>query len=270
MSNQRLTHAIVCRIPASIKSKCDQIDVEEAKRQHEKFVSTLRELELDVIEMPADESLPECAFVEDTAVVCNGIALMAKPHDSLRQKEVEIMKAVIKKELDIPIIEADDSNAKLEGGDVLFTGREFFVGLSKWTNEAGAQAVASTFPEYPCVPIKVTGDKHLKYYVSVAGPELLCVSKSKDSQEVLKRIEREASFAYQTITLSEEEASNILYINGSLVSRSEEEIPVSDQILKEKIDIPRKSLNISELGKLSTGITSCCILLRRSRYFRGV
>lgn len=35
------------------------------------------------------------------------------------------------------------------------TGREFFVGLSHFTNEAGARAVAAAFPEYPCVPIKV-------------------------------------------------------------------------------------------------------------------
>lgn len=34
-------------------------------------------------------------------------------------------------------------------------GREFFVGLSHFTNEAGARAVAAAFPEYPCVPIKV-------------------------------------------------------------------------------------------------------------------
>lgn len=34
-------------------------------------------------------------------------------------------------------------------------GREFFVGLSQFTNEAGARAVAAAFPEYPCVPIKV-------------------------------------------------------------------------------------------------------------------
>lgn len=37
----------------------------------------------------------------------------------------------------------------------MFVGKEFFVGLSKWTNEAGAKAVAAAFPEYPCVPIKV-------------------------------------------------------------------------------------------------------------------
>lgn len=38
----------------------------------------------------------------------------------------------------------------------LITGREFFVGLSHFTNEAGARAVAAAFPEYPCVPIKVS------------------------------------------------------------------------------------------------------------------
>lgn len=37
----------------------------------------------------------------------------------------------------------------------LFTGQEFFVGISEWTNEAGARAVAAAFPEYPCTPIKV-------------------------------------------------------------------------------------------------------------------
>jgi len=37
----------------------------------------------------------------------------------------------------------------------LFVGREFFIGITKWTNELGACAVASAFPEYPCTPIKV-------------------------------------------------------------------------------------------------------------------
>jgi dimethylargininase len=43
----------------------------------------------------------------------------------------------------------------LEGGDVLFTGKEFFVGISEFTNEAGARAVAAAFPEFPVCPIKV-------------------------------------------------------------------------------------------------------------------
>ena len=116
--------------------------------------------------------------------------------------------------------------------------------------------------------LQVTEHRHLKYYVSMAGPDLLCVCNSKESQEILKRIEREATFNYQTLTLSEEEAANVLYINGTLVHRTMNEIPASCQILAEKIDIPRQMLNITELGKLGTGLTSCCLLLRRSKYLR--
>lgn len=35
------------------------------------------------------------------------------------------------------------------------SGREFFVGISETSNEAGASAVAEAFPEFPCTPIKV-------------------------------------------------------------------------------------------------------------------
>lgn len=48
----------------------------------------LRDLGLDVLELPPDENQPECAFVEDTAVVCNGIALICRPGDPHREKEV--------------------------------------------------------------------------------------------------------------------------------------------------------------------------------------
>jgi len=45
--------------------------------------------------------------------------------------------------------------ATLDGGDVFFTGREFFVGLSKTTNMSGAKAVASAFAEYPVTLLRV-------------------------------------------------------------------------------------------------------------------
>lgn len=74
------------RIPLSLRTRGIEIDV--AKKEHEAFVALLRELELDVIEMPSDEELPESVFVEDTAVVCNNIALITKPGNPTRIKEV--------------------------------------------------------------------------------------------------------------------------------------------------------------------------------------
>lgn len=70
--------------------------------------------------------------------------------------QVENIRAILKKELDLALVDIADPKAKLEGGDVLFTGKEFFVGISDFTNEAGARAVANAFPEFPCVPIKVS------------------------------------------------------------------------------------------------------------------
>jgi len=34
-------------------------------------------------------------------------------------------------------------------------GRELFVGISNFTNEAGALFMANAFPEFPCSPVKV-------------------------------------------------------------------------------------------------------------------
>lgn len=65
------------------------------------------------------------------------------------------MKAVLKKELHQTVVEPTSSKALLSGSDVLFTGREFFVGISQSTNTEGAVAVAATWPEYPCTPVKV-------------------------------------------------------------------------------------------------------------------
>ena len=104
--------------------------------------------------------------------------------------------------MDLPIIDIKDTEAKLDGGDVLFTGREFFIGLSDKTNEAGAKAVAAAFPEYSCIPINVEEDYRLKNLVSVAGPDLLCVAATKPAQDLLKVSEFEKTKkSFTSITL---------------------------------------------------------------------
>lgn len=64
----------------------------------------------------------------------------------------------------------------------------------------------------------------------MAGPDLLCVGAGKECQEVLKRMEREATFSYQTLTLPEDDAANVLFLNGTLVHRSVDEIPSSFKV----------------------------------------
>lgn len=90
----RYTHAIVSRIPSSFVSaigSSDSINILEARKEHSEYTRSLRSLGLDVIELPADETLPDSPFVEDTAVVCNGNALLCRPGHPARAKEVRIV-----------------------------------------------------------------------------------------------------------------------------------------------------------------------------------
>lgn len=68
---------------------------------------------------------------------------------SLRVSQVEAVRRVMS-ELNLTVVEmgaeqGGSGGATLEGSDVLFTGREFFVGISSHTNHSGAEVLADTF-----------------------------------------------------------------------------------------------------------------------------
>lgn len=48
---------------------------------------------------------------------------------------------------------------------------------------------------------------------------------------LFQRIEREATFGYQVLTVPEDAAANVLYINGTLIHRTDDEIPESCKVI---------------------------------------
>lgn len=101
------THAVVTRVPNSIKEatvpnrnilspfqngKQEPINPEKAKEYHNEYILTLRKLGVDVIELQADETLPDSIFIDCLAVICNGTALIGNPHLQSRKKEVNFFK----------------------------------------------------------------------------------------------------------------------------------------------------------------------------------
>uniref|UniRef100_A0A6A7G4U3 N(G),N(G)-dimethylarginine dimethylaminohydrolase 1-like n=1 Tax=Hirondellea gigas TaxID=1518452 RepID=A0A6A7G4U3_9CRUS len=275
MSHFRFTHAVVCRVPDSMNNaigvdKLIPIDIPKCRRQHEAYVQALRDAGLDVIELPADEQHPDCPFVEDTAVVCNGAVLLCRPHSDTRRQEVQYMKSILQKELELHVMEISDEAATLEGGDVLFTGREFFVGISERTNHAGAVALAKAFPEFPCSPIKIEGALHLKCLVTMAGPDVICVAKDKNAQVALKRIESCASFTYKTLTVPDAAAANCVFANGFLLHRSQTDFPDSAKVFTSKLEQYKlRGLEWSELSKAWGSLSCCSILVKQPRVRRS-
>uniref|UniRef100_A0A668ACR2 Dimethylarginine dimethylaminohydrolase 1 n=1 Tax=Myripristis murdjan TaxID=586833 RepID=A0A668ACR2_9TELE len=247
------THAVVRGIPVSLakealRGKESEVDVAKARREHEAYVEVLRmRLGLEVVELPADESLPDCVFVEDAAVVCGDTALITRPGAESRRKEA--MKCALK-ELDLNIVEMTDETATLDGGDVLFTGREFFVGLSKRTNQRGAEILADAFKDYAVSTVPVLEGLHLKSFCSMGGPGLIVIGSSEPAQKALKVWNLD--HRYDKLTVPDDLAANCIYMNlpnkgHVLLHCTADEFPESVKVLHSLLHmftLPTPTLNI--------------------------
>lgn len=60
------------------------------------------------------------------------------------------------------------------------------MGVSKRTNELGAQQVARAFPDYPCLLIRVESGLHLKTLVTLAGPRTLVAGDSPAARKIVQ------------------------------------------------------------------------------------
>ncbi|XP_072918610.1 N(G),N(G)-dimethylarginine dimethylaminohydrolase 1 [Hemitrygon akajei] len=271
----RFSHAVVRGIPDSLAAgalrrsgESEPVDTARARRQHEHYVHTLgSQLGLKVLELPADEQLPDCVFVEDTAVVCGDTALLSRPGALSRRGEVETTKKVLT-HLGLNIVEMVDETATLDGGDILFTGKEFFVGLSNRTNQRGAEILADVFKDYAVSKVSVKGALHLKSFCTMAGPGLIAIGSSDQAQKVLTNMQEMSEHRYDKLTLPDDEAANCVYLNTPqhghvLLHRSAEEHPESAKVFEKLKDYLLIPVSNSELAKVDGGLTCCSILLNK-------
>lgn len=119
----------------------EAIDLEKAKKDHAVYVNELKKLIPRVVQIPPDEEFPDMVYVEDPTVVLDGKGFITNMTAPSRKKETRLMRPVLE-ELGLQVIEADDPEAQIDGGDVIFTGREFLVGLSRRTNAVSAHAAS--------------------------------------------------------------------------------------------------------------------------------
>ncbi|XP_054645330.1 N(G),N(G)-dimethylarginine dimethylaminohydrolase 1 isoform X1 [Dunckerocampus dactyliophorus] len=269
----RYTHAIVRGTPESLakgalRSSQAEVDVTIAQREHDAYVHVLRTtLGLEILELPADETLPDCVFVEDAAVVCGDTALITRPGAESRRGETEAMKGALK-ELNLNVVEMTDESATLEGGDVLFTGREFFVGLSKRTNQRGAEILADAFKDYAVSTVPVSEGLHLKSFCSMGGPGLIIIGSSEPAQKALKIMQQMSDHRYDKLTVPDDLAANCIYMNlpnkgHVLLHCTSEEFPESVKVfekLKDHMLIPVSNM---EKRKVDGALTCCSVLINK-------
>jgi N-dimethylarginine dimethylaminohydrolase len=64
---------------------------------------------------------------------------------------------------------------------------------------------------------------------------------------------------YHFVTVPDTEASNCVYLNGTIIRRSNKEFPESGKVF-EKIHIPQMQIELTELSKVDGAITCCSLL----------
>ncbi|KAK2908142.1 N(G),N(G)-dimethylarginine dimethylaminohydrolase 1 isoform X1 [Channa argus] len=267
----RYTHAVVRGVPASLakealRSSQAEVDLAKARKEHEAYVDVLRtRLGLEVVELPADESLPDCVFVEDAAVVFGDTALITRPGAESRRRETEAMKEALK-DLNLNIVEMADENATLDGGDVLFTGREFFVGLSKRTNQRGAEILADAFKDYAVSTVPVLEGLHLKSFCSMGGPGLIVIGSSEPAQKALKIMQQMSDHRYDKLTVPDDLAANCVYMNlpnkgHVLLHCTAEQFPESVKVFEKLKDHMLIPVSNTEKVKVDGALTCCSVLV---------
>src|SRR5262249_23264199 len=137
------------------------IDHARAARQHAAYCDLLRACGADVRVLDVNRDLPDCVFVEDTAVVLDEVAVLASMGAAAGRAEVAGIESELRKYRPLRRVELP---ATLEGGDVLRVDRTLFVGQSSRTNAAGVQALEAIVCGYGyrVLPVPVRQCLHLK------------------------------------------------------------------------------------------------------------
>ncbi len=219
-------------------------------KQYDAYVNTLKSIGIDVVELDPLPGYPDAYFVEDMAIVMKNIAVITNPGADSRKGEVDSIESILAMYRRTVHIEEPGT---LDGGDVLATGKHYFIGISERTKKEGAEQLGRILESNgnSWSAIKVQSGLHLKSCVNYIGNNTLLITKAFSEFEEFS--------GYDKIILDENEeyAANTLYINNTLI------IPKGFPETKKKLETLNKKiieLDVSEMRKMDGGLT--CLSLR--------
>ena len=150
-------------------------------------------------------------------------------------------------------IEVISHPGTLDAGDVMMTGKHFFIGLSERTNREGASQLSCILEKYgmSVLVVEFTGMLHLKSGISYLENNNILANEHFKDYQVLNR------FNIITVPMGEEYAANSLWINGSVLVPSGYPITLENI---QKVGYKTIVLDMSEFQKLDGGLS--CLSLR--------
>ena len=108
--------------------------------QHEAYCQALESCGLALTRLPIDLDHPDSTFVEDTAILVPGAAILTRPGAVSRAGEVDRIRPALLAEFQRHY--AIEAPGCVDGGDICEAGSVVFIGHSKRTNAEGARQLA--------------------------------------------------------------------------------------------------------------------------------
>jgi dimethylargininase len=237
------------------------IDLHLAKQQHENYIELLEGLIPKVIRLEADPNHPDCNFIEDTAIIVDDIAVISRMGAFERRGE-EIPVAQALKAIGVRNILCLQSPGTMDGGDILYTGKHLFVGLSKRTNEYALDQLKKIFQnKIEVIGIPVTEGLHLKSVISFFDSQTLIIADTPAGRNIQRDIELSTNNDYRFVAVPDSIVSNVLRIGSTLIVQ--EGFSASETILQDLCNqklVTLIKINMSEIIK-ADGALTCGSLL---------
>lgn len=229
------------------------IDLTLARRQHAAYEQALRAAGCEVRQLPEQPDWPDSVFVEDTAIVLDGIAISTRPGAASRRGEVASVVSALAEFRDVLDIRAP---ATLDGGDVLVLGKRICVGASARSNPDGiAQLGQLLAPFGYCVEgVPMQGCLHLKSAVTRVASDLLLVNPDWVDAG------RFADWRSITVDPAEPHAANALKI-GERVILSASWPRTAARLRDAGVDV--QAIEMSEMEKAEGAVTCCSLIVEQ-------
>jgi dimethylargininase len=139
----------------------ETIDYSRALQQHAAYEDALRAHGAEITTLDVNLALPDCVFVEDTAVVLDEVAIIMSMGAVSRRTEPAGIEPALRAHRPLTRVVLPGT---IDGGDVVRSGRSLYVGHSSRTNTAGIRAFRDIVRPYgySVTAIPVHGCLHLK------------------------------------------------------------------------------------------------------------
>ncbi len=226
------------------------LDLALARSQHAAYNQALKDLGVDLTELPQQRELPDSVFVEDTALVFDQLAVITRPGAPSRRPETASIEAALRPHREIAHISAP---AVLDGGDVLTIGKAVYVGLSSRSNAAAVQQLQAllTAHGYRVHGLELGQCLHLKTAVTALDDNTVLLNPDW--------IDAAHFAAYQIVETHPDEAfgANVVRLDNTLLYGAQ--YPET-QARIEQLGHKVHCVDMSELAK-AEGAVTCCSLV---------